>query len=782
LPLISPLVVRAWPAIFLRRLAVLACLAGLAGFAPRGTAAVELVFAPTNGPAADSLEKDGREIKLDGPDGLVAIPLEGRWALRGDLKSALAKINWSPACSVGRLTRWRFSAGSQSACQALVTLTAGAPGGWSIGQLKGAIAVFVWLRQGQIVAVTPVPIRPAYLGRDQVVASAKFGLSEREAEGAPIVLLLRGREFVAPAAAWTEPARALLAAAFLAGPPGTDAAVAPAEASRLIEVVAGAGHARLAATLLARHGAALSADQDFAIFAAAGRGGRIAAARAILAAVGPRLAPRKLGEFLEELLVNGQDELASDTVGWMHRADRKVPGADELARIALQRGQPRATAALAGAALPQLLAKEGAKYFSGIAAVDNPQLLRLLLANGVQPARVDPDSLALGQAAAVGDRAKVQLLLAAGANPDPAHASAAAPLLHAARGGDATVIALLLAAGAKVDRLNPLAGAGQTDTASEAGSAAAETVTALEVALLRLDRAAVETLTHAGARLDPHRPRFAALLEAAIAIDQPAIVEAALHDGWNPAQPLAGDWNAETVAAAYGANRCLAWLHGQAPAPTKPVIFYSDLENRPKLLTPDFDADLRSTLRAHPRAEVTVRGTVDQTGALRCVTVEGTADEELRVGLRSAAANFRFKPARRGGAPVCVRISLPLLLAAVPRREFAANDVDLPALQTKPAITLARIMDAGVGDAGGGAAADEFGPEGDPREMGNEPMPLVRFLVDLEGRARDATVLWSRDRLDREGALRNLAKYRFAPAIAGGRTVLVTLTQRISPL
>ena len=70
--------------------------------------------------------------------------------------------------------------------------------------------------------------------------------------------------------------------------------------------------------------------------------------------------------------------------------------------------------------------------------------------------------------------------------------------------------------------------------------------------------------------------------------------------------------------------------------------------------------------------------------------------------------------------------------------------------------------------------------EGVSRESGNEPAPLVRFVVDREGQVRDATVLWGRDRFDSEGALHNIAQYRFAPAIAGGRTVCVTLTQRIA--
>jgi len=115
--------------------------------------------------------------------------------------------------------------------------------------------------------------------------------------------------------------------------------------------------------LLERHAASLSAEQCLQVFGAAGRGGRIELAAQILAAVGSRIPPRKLGEFLEELLVNGQDQLASETIEWMHRADRKVPGADDLARIAVQRGHAKSATALLGGALPQFLAKEGAAFF-----------------------------------------------------------------------------------------------------------------------------------------------------------------------------------------------------------------------------------------------------------------------------------------------------------------------------------------------------------------------------------------------------------------------------------
>jgi len=178
-----------------------------------------------------------------------------------------------------------------------------------------------------------------------------------------------------------------------------------------------------------------------------------------------------------------------------------------------------------------------------------------------------------------------------------------------------------------------------------------------------------------------------------------------------------------------------------------------------------------------------VRGAVDLTGALRCVTVEGTPDEELRVGLRSAAANLKFRPARRNGTPVYVRISLPLVFSAIARREFTANDVDLPALQTKPTIALARITDAGGGGAGpgGGSDFDALGGGDDLRDMKGDQLPLVRFTVDRAGMPRDAVVLWSRDRLDADAALKSIVKYRFAPAIAGGRAVSVTLTQRIAP-
>jgi len=257
-----------------------------AGLSQPCRAALELTFVSPNGRTADHFENDGREIKLEGPDGLVAVPPEGRWELRGDLKSVVAKIGWSPACSIGRRTRWRYAAGAPAPCQALVTLNAGAPGAWSVEQVKGAIAVFVWLRQGQIVAAVPVPIRPAYIAKDQVVAAAKFELSDAEAEGAPIVLLLRGNVFMTPTVAWAEATRALLADFFLAGRASADAAtitsVPPAETSRLLELAAGVGHGRLAAALIERPAVALTPEQCFQAFVAAGRGGRREVAAEIL--------------------------------------------------------------------------------------------------------------------------------------------------------------------------------------------------------------------------------------------------------------------------------------------------------------------------------------------------------------------------------------------------------------------------------------------------------------------------------------------------------------------
>src|SRR5262245_1923508 len=107
----------------------------LIGWAHACAAAVELTFVAADGAVSDRFANDGREIRLENTEG-ATVPLEGRWEIRGELKSAAAKIGWNPAVSIGRRTRWRHTSGIPM--QALVTLTAGAPGGWSLEQLRGA--------------------------------------------------------------------------------------------------------------------------------------------------------------------------------------------------------------------------------------------------------------------------------------------------------------------------------------------------------------------------------------------------------------------------------------------------------------------------------------------------------------------------------------------------------------------------------------------------------------------------------------------------------------------
>ena len=77
---------RAAASLFGRRVRLFTFLAGLAGVSQSCVGAVELSFVSPSGRTSEHFENDGREIKLESPDGLIAVPPEGRWELRGDLK------------------------------------------------------------------------------------------------------------------------------------------------------------------------------------------------------------------------------------------------------------------------------------------------------------------------------------------------------------------------------------------------------------------------------------------------------------------------------------------------------------------------------------------------------------------------------------------------------------------------------------------------------------------------------------------------------------------------
>ena len=135
-------------------------------------------------------------------------------------------------------------------------------------------------------------------------------------------------------------------------------------------------------------------------------------------------------------------------------------------------------------------------------------MIRLLLANGVNPARADREAAALTLAAQTGDAELVAQLLSAGAKPDPATALNASPLSLAARAGHRSVVTALLKAGADPLRRGP-AGAN-----------------VLYAAILSSDEDMVPWLLSQGVHLPKERERATEFLETALRLHRPAAVAA----------------------------------------------------------------------------------------------------------------------------------------------------------------------------------------------------------------------------------------------------------------
>ncbi len=739
-----------------------------------------------------------------------AEPVHGdaHWEVRGELADARAVIAWSPKFGLAR--RPERPGRTRPEFDALVELTASAPGFWRTADLKDGIAVFLWLSDGRPTQINPVPMRTVQLKDGQVVANARFRLSEPEARGAPVVLLLRQNQWMAPlpssAGGHLDHAIADLHQTGISVPP---AGLTPAMLSvtaeddtlKLLEAVVASSHAELIAPLLARLPEKVLARQAGPLLEVAVDRLRQAETVDLLRGLERYVSDRQLAALIERAIANRDGESVQNIVAWAVGKSRAIPETEKLAALALGEGLDRATSVLAGQGLRPLIAKRGPDHFAELAHRGRSDMIRRLLANGVNPARADREAAALSLAAQTGDAELVAQLLSAGAKPDPATALNASPLSLAARAGHRSVVTALLKAGADPLRRGP-AGANVLYAAILSSDVdmvpwllsqgvrlpkERERATELLETALRLHRpGAVAALFQAGARLPSVGGKLPELLRAAVALDQADLVEAALRNGWDARAPLDGDWTLATVAAAFEAPRSRALLERIAAraaeenfgSPHQPPVPLELLLNGVRPPTLD-----------HQEAKLTLRGVVDARGSFRCVTVSGTDDVFLAFAVRRAAARFRFKPALRDGRPVDVVISLPLLLSSQPRQVVALSELDLPPVQIKTAGSEAMTYVPPV--LGLSRWATSMGPIMGMTDIDyvirslastglNIPGLTVAFVVAEDGTTRDAKLLTTADRFEGDAVLAQVAKFRFLPGIARGRAVSVSTVQQVA--
>lgn len=785
-------------------------------------AGLTLELVAPDGTRHSSFRSDDRGIAVVTAQGTMAVPFDFQWELRGNVRETASYVAWSPSFALHQ--RPPRAGDSRPPFDAVVGLTESAPGFWPASELKNGIAVFLWLSGGKPTQISPVPIRRFHLDNRQVVAVARFRLSEVESRGTPIVLLLRDGQWVSPTRSSNN--RIIRQAVMelnlsdtvspdLTLTPGEWGALPAEDVAKLLEAVATSSHAELIKPLVNRVSRPLLEKRAYTMLESAVARGRGKVVFELLDGVGGHVSGSQVASLIDRAVDNHQDTCARIIVDWMGKARRTIPRAEELATLALSEGLPLTTAALAGEEISRLVEKVGGREFATVAQRGHSAMIRLLLANGVSPLRSDPECAALILAAQSGDEDLAALLLTAGARPDPSESSVLSPLTYAVRMGQRGIAAALLKAGADSQRRNS-AGATvlhaavlspdegmlgwllEQDVRVNEGSFQPSP---LELALLFHQRKAVSALVRAGARLPQAAVRNRELLVASIAMDQPELLEDARNKGWRPEATLDGDWSAAMVAEAYESSRCLALLRGSSPAAASADFAGGDVA--PAVVESSLDSTVRSEDREHLGASFALKGVVDSRGHLRCVTVSAAGDPQVARAIRLAAAKSRFSPALRGGRPVHTRISLPIVLPAQSRRVFTVGELDLPPVQINaargrestyiPPVTvrgnwassaMPTFLVPGVGDIGPILEdLSKYGVELGPRhntDSSGRPKPRVSFVIGPDGVTRDAKVIWAADKFDGEGALRNVASLRYAPGIANGRAVAVHMLQQVS--
>lgn len=762
-----------------------------------------------------SFQSDDRGIRITTDGGSKSIAVDDRWQIEGEVWETLSQIGWTPSYVLYRPPGRQGD--TPPAFDATVMLAESGAGLWSAEELKDGIAVFVWMVNGRPSQVVPVPVRQIHLGKGRVVAEARFHLSAFEAPGNPIALLLRGGRWVPPTKPLSISLQRALADILAMAAPSADSVssalltIHADDVATLLGTTFALGYIPWTEPLLRRLSSDVAMKDVYPLLERAVVRGREAALVELLSKCGDRLSDRELAGLIERAINCRHDECATLLVEWARQAKRKLAEVEDLTTFAMVEGLVRTTQALAGEHMRRFVAGRGTDKFPLVARRGHAEMVRLLMVHGANPAKADPDCAALNLAVQTGDMELASRLIAAGAKPDPVSDSQLGPLFRAVQAGQRPMVTLLLKARANPQRRAP-DGATllQAAVVSSDGNLLAwllqqdvgppvrrQIAGALETAL-RLQRgSAVDALIKAGGLLPPEDDRNYTWLRAAIALDQPAFLEQALARGWRPEMPVEAGWTALVLADAYEATRCVAWLRKQSPGEEIVDFAGGDQAPVPRRLT--LDPGVRSPLRDHPKMTVSLRGVVDTQGRFRAVRVAGVDDPALAHALRQAAANFTFAPARRGQQPVCIRIALPLVLPAQPRQNYLPAELDLPpvlvggwrsdARDYIPPLLMGNRTSAPLMPGLGGADAVELWEgltayglraAGESRfDVSGRRLPKVRFVVAPDGTTSDADVLWAADRFDHEGALKNVAAWRFVPGIVRGRAVGVSLVMDV---
>ena len=205
------------------------------------------------------------------------------------------------------------------------------------------------------------------------------------------------------------------------------------------------------------------------------------------------------------------------------------------------------------------------------------------------------------------------------------------------------------------------------------------------------------------------------------------------------------------------------------PAPTVPDGPFEVVDDPPELV--GGLAALAQTVvypeaarRAGVEGRVVVQFVVDETGAVRDPVAVRSDSDLLSQAAVDAVRQQRFTPGRVEGRPVKVRFAVPVTFRLTPPQpEYVPDGAGI--------YEIAEVQPELVGGLRGLQFAVHY-PE-QARRLGVQGDVVVQFVVDEEGRVRDAAVVRSPHRLLSESALAAVHRQRFRPGTVDGRPVKV---------
>lgn len=161
---------------------------------------------------------------------------------------------------------------------------------------------------------------------------------------------------------------------------------------------------------------------------------------------------------------------------------------------------------------------------------------------------------------------------------------------------------------------------------------------------------------------------------------------------------------------------------------------------------------------------VAVQVVVSETGEVLAPTVLVSPSPLLSEAALDAVRRVRFTPGRHGGAPVKVRLTVPITFRLTEPEPEVFEVVDTPPQLIGGLRALSRRV---------------LYPEG-ARRAGIEGNVFVQFIVDTDGRVKDAFIFDTDHPALNDAALLAVRGSRFTPGLQDGEAVRVRFTVPIT--